>query len=345
MALLGAPSAAGGAESPATVPPAAGQNPQAYVHDPVIARAGGIYYLYSTGPGITFFSSPDRLHWTKRGRVFPTEPGWAADVAPKFNGHIWAPDIVAHGGKFYLFYSVSAFATNTSGIGVTVARTLDPDSPDYGWEDQGVIVQSIPDRDLFNAIDPAVVFDAAGTPWLSFGSFWGGLKLVKLAPELTRLAEPQEWHTIAKRARPALLDDREPGPAAVEAPFIFRHGGFYYLFVSWDYCCRGAQSTYKLMVGRAADVRGPYLDRAGVDLAAGGGSLLLAGTPAWPGLGHNAVYTWDGRDYAVFHAYEAADQGRQKLKIAELTWDDDGWPVLDPAALDTYQSQTVTPTP
>ncbi len=257
---------------------AAESAPQLFVHDPVIAREDGVYYLFSTGPGITQYRSADRVRWERIGRVFPDEPGWAADVAPGFNGHLWAPDIVAHDGRFYLYYSVSAFGKNASAIGVTVNRTLDPESPDYRWEDQGVVLQSVPDRDLWNAIDSAVTFDAEGTPWLSFGSFWGGLKLVKLNPDLVSLAEPQEWHTLAKRERSAFTPDREPGTAAVEAPFIFHHGEHYYLFVSWDLCCRGGESTYKMAVGRATDIRGPYLDRDGRDLAAGGGTLLLAGT-------------------------------------------------------------------
>jgi arabinan endo-1,5-alpha-L-arabinosidase len=315
--------------------------PELFVHDPVIARDGDFYYLFSTGPGITMYRSPDRVTWERTGRVFPDEPGWAADVAPRFNGHLWAPDIIERGGLFYLYYSVSAFGANTSGIGVTINRTLDPDSPDYHWEDQGVVLQSVPGRDLFNAIDSAIIFDEAGVPWMSFGSFWGGLKLVKMNADLITLAEPQEWHTIARRERPAFTPDHEPGPGALEAPFITFENGYYYLYLSWDLCCRGSDSTYKLMVGRSRDVRGPYLDREGRDLAAGGGSLLLEGTPEWPGLGHNATYRWDGIDYLVFHAYEKADDGRQKLKIAPIVYDDEDWPTVDPVHLNTFRSRLV----
>lgn len=316
---------------------------QVSIHDPVMARQGGTYYLFSTGPGITFYSSTDRQTWRLRGRVFPDEPAWAKQVSPRFDGHIWAPDIAEHGGKYYLYYSVSAFGRNTSAIGVTVNRTLDPDSPDYRWEDQGIVVRSVPNRDLWNAIDPNLVFDDAGVPWLSFGSFWSGIKLVKLAPSLTAVAEPQEWHSLAKRERSVLVDDLHAGPAEIEAPFIFRKGEYYYLFVSWDKCCRGRDSTYKMVVGRAEKVTGPYVDRAGRDLAKGGGTVLLAGDAAWAGVGHNSVYAFDGKDYLVFHAYENADRGLQKLKIAELQWDATAWPVVDPHVLHDYVSQLVEP--
>lgn len=311
---------------------------QLFIHDPVVAQEGGTYTLFSTGPGITFYSSSDLIHWVHEGRVFPGNPSWALDVASTFNGHIWAPDVIHHDGLFYLYYSVSAFGRNTSAIGVTVNSTLDPDSPDYRWEDQGIVLRSVPDRDLWNAIDPAVFIDDDGTPWMSFGSFWEGLKLVKLDPGLTALAEPEEWHTIAKRERSVLIDDRAPGPAALEAPFIFKKGEYYYLFLSWDLCCRGKDSTYRIMVGRSERVTGPYLDRNGTDLAEGGGTMLLAGDENYYALGHNSAYTFDGRDVLVFHAYEVADHGRQKLKILDLQWDEEGWPFVDEDELDRYRS-------
>jgi arabinan endo-1,5-alpha-L-arabinosidase len=319
----------------------AGYGRQVSIHDPVMAREGDTYYLFSTGPGITFYSSTDLVNWQLRGRIFPGDPAWAKSVAPKFNGHIWAPDIVSHDGKFYLYYSVSSFGVNTSAIGVTINKTLDPASPDYRWEDQGIVLRSVPHRDLWNAIDSAVIFAEDGTPWMSFGSFWGGLKLVKLAPSLTAIADPQEWHSLAKRERSVLEPDTEPGPAEIEAPFIFKKGKYYYLFASWDKCCRGKDSTYKMVVGRARAVTGPFLDRSGRDLAEGGGTLLLEGDKDWAGVGHNSVYTFDGRDYLVFHAYENADNGLQKLKIAELQWDAEHWPVANAQALRDYRSNLI----
>lgn len=317
----------------------AADQPQVSIHDPVMAKEDGTYYLYSTGPGITFYSSKDLQHWTHEGRVFPGEPTWAKDVAATFDGHIWAPDITYHNGKYYLYYSVSAFGKNTSAIGVTTNATLDPDSPDYKWQDQGIVVQSVPNRDLWNAIDPNIIFDEKGTPWMSFGSFWGGHKLVKLADNMTELAQPEEWHTIAKRDRPMLMDDESAGPAEIEAPFIFKKGDYYYQFVSWGKCCRGLDSTYKIMVGRSKDVTGPYLDKSGKSLAEGGGTLVLAGNKNWSGLGHNSAYTFEGKDYLVFHAYEAADNGLQKLKILPISWTKGGWPEVDSKDLERYVSK------
>ncbi len=312
---------------------------QVSVHDPVMAKEGANYYLFSTGPGITFYSSTDLRDWRPEGRVFAGEPVWAKTAAPTFNDHIWAPDIAHHHGKYLLYYSVSGFGKNTSGIGVTSNTTLDPRAPGYKWVDQGMLLQSVPGRDDWNAIDPNIVEDDAGTGWMSFGSFWGGLKLVKLNDAWTGLAEPQVWHTIAQRARGPFTTDTGAGTAQIEAPFIFKKNGYYYLFASWDLCCKGKDSTYKVVVGRARAVAGPYLDRAGVDMNQGGGTLVLAGDKDWPGVGHNSAYTFDGKDYLVLHAYEAADKYLQKLKVLEMTWDQDGWPAVDRQDLNRYISQ------
>jgi arabinan endo-1,5-alpha-L-arabinosidase len=311
---------------------------QVGVHDPVMAKEGNAYYLFSTGPGITFYSSGDMTNWRPEGRVFAGQPAWAKSAAPTFDGHVWAPDVHRHDGKWLLYYSVSGFGKNTSGIGVTASSTLDPRAPGYGWQDRGMVLQSVPGRDDWNAIDPNVVEDDQGTGWMTFGSFWGGIKLVKLDASWTRLAEPQEWHTIARRERPAFTPDDQPGPAELEGPFIFRKNGWYYLFESWGLCCRGADSTYRVMVGRSRSVTGPYLDRDGRDLAAGGGSLVLQGDKDWRGLGHNSAYTFDGSDWMVLHAYETADHYKQKLKVLQLRWDDAGWPTVDPRDLNRYTS-------
>ncbi len=265
---------------------------QVEVHDPVMAKEGDRYYVFSTGPGITIYTSVDLEHWRWVGRAFDGEPAWSRSVVPDFSGHLWAPDIFEKDGRYYLYYSVSAFGKNTSAMGVTVNETLDPDSPDYQWVDQGMVLRSVPHRDHWNAIDPAIVEDEDGTPWMSFGSFWEGIKLVKLDASLTRIAEPQEWHSLAKRPGDPTTDDADPGEGAIEAPYIFNKDGWYYLFVSFDLCCRGMESTYKIMVGRSKSVTGPYVDREGTPMLEGGGTLVLEGNEDWVALGRRLLLRW-----------------------------------------------------
>ncbi len=297
------------------------------VHDPVIIRQDSAYYIFCTGQGITAFSSQDMKHWKQLKPVFDKAPQWAVNAIPSFKGHIWAPDISYHNGQYYLYYAVSAFGKNTSCIGLATNKTLDPSSPNFKWIDHGKVIQSVPGRDMWNAIDPNLIMDENNIPWLAFGSFWNGMKLVKLDSTLTAVAEPQEWYTVAARKRDYILPDSVAGDAAIEAPFIYRHGKYFYLFVSFDYCCRGEKSTYKMMVGRSEKVTGPYADKDGVPMNLGGGSTVLEGDKNWHGVGHNAVAGFNGTDYLIFHGYDATDNGRSKLRIEKIAWVND-WPVV-----------------
>ena len=305
------------------------QTTKPITHDPVVAKQGDTYYLFCTGPGITTFTSKDLKTWTQGDPVFAESPDWSLDVAPGFNGHIWAPDITLHNGKYYLYYSVSAFGKNTSAIGLTTNETLNPNDENFEWKDQGIVIQSVPNRDLWNAIDPNLIFDEEGTPWLSFGSFWTGLKMVKLEKDLKTVAEPQVWHPIARRERSASFPDASAGDAALEGPFIFKKGEYYYQFLSWDYCCRAENSTYKLVVGRSKTVTGPYVDKDGKKLIEGGGSMVIEGSKNWYGVGHNSVFTFEGKDYSFMHGYDASDKGLPKLIVKEIMWVD-GWPTMEP---------------
>jgi arabinan endo-1,5-alpha-L-arabinosidase len=298
-------------------------------HDPVMIKQGDKYYLFTTGNGISVFSSKDMKNWRKEMPVFSKAPGWVNQALPNYRGSsMWAPDISYHNGKYYLYYAVSAFGKNTSCIGLAVNKTLDSASADFKWEDMGKVIQSVPGRDMWNAIDANVIVDENNTPWMTFGSFWGGMKLVKLNPDLASIAQPEQWHTIASRPRNFGTPDSSAGSAAIEGPFIFPKNSFYYLFVSWDYCCRGERSDYKVVVGRSEKVTGPYLDKNGVSLAQNGGSLVVQGdNKEWFGAGHNSVYTFDGKDYIIYHGYDAKDRGRSKLIIDELKWEN-GWPFI-----------------
>lgn len=336
--------------------PPAGPSADIQVHDPTLIRSGGMFYLFATGNGVSSWSSPDMKIWTPLPPVFGEAPAWISDVIPRFRNHMWAPDIYEHNGRYFLYYSVSSFGRNNSAIGVASNATLDPNDPRFRWTDHGMVVQSVPGRDMWNAIDSHMIRDEEGVHWMSFGSHWGGIKLVKMDTSLTRIAEPEEWRTIAARDRYWKLDERDAGDSAnpeldyeklyperilqmnraslsgaIEAPVILRKGDWYYLFVSWDRCCRGAESTYKVVVGRSKDVRGPYRDREGQDLTFGGGSLVIHGFgdgARYAAGGHNDAVTIDGRDYLVFHAYDTTSEGQSKLVIREITWDRWGWPIV-----------------
>jgi arabinan endo-1,5-alpha-L-arabinosidase len=190
-------------------------------------------------------------------------------------------------------------------------------------------------EDDFNAIDPNIVFDERGQAWLSFGSFWSGIKMRKIDSLTGKLsATDSRVYAIASRKRPDNPQPAKPGlPSdwqAIEAPFIVRHQGFYYLFVSFDLCCRGLKSSYRTMVGRSRVVTGPYVDRDGVAMLQGGGTSLLTANERWLGPGGESVLQRPEGDFMVFHAYDAAT-GKPALHVSTLMWKD-GWPL---AALGT----------
>ena len=279
-------------------------------HDPVVIAADGRYYLFHTGRGIPSKTSQDLKTWSAAPAVFGSNPSWIAQRVPGATD-LWAPDISFWGGVYHLYYSASTFGSNHSCIGHATRAKLNEGS----WADQGpVICSNDGSNDNWNAIDPNVVIDQQGAAWLSFGSFWSGIKLVPL--DETGKRKGTELIALAARSG---------NSTAIEAPYIVHRCGFYYLFVSWDTCCKGADSTYKIMVGRSNSVRGPYMDRAGMPMMRGGATLILQGDDRWKGPGHNAVVRGPDGWLNVYHAYAASD-GRSMLRISELAWDADGWP-------------------
>ncbi len=296
------------------------------VHDPAIIKDQNIYYIFCTGGGrrggiIPIRCSTNLLYWTRCGSVFETLPEWATREIPRARG-AWAPNISYYHGKFHLYYALSSFAVNESAIGLAVNQTLDPADPRYQWVDEGLVVRSRPGVDDFNAIDPNLVIADKQNVWLCWGSFWGGIKMRRIDPATGKLSTTDTaLYSLASRPRHG-PPKTPPVEGSIEAPIIIRHGQYWYLFVSYDFCCRGINSTYNVKVGRARLVTGPYFDRDGIPLTEDGGAQVVpAVTSQWHGAGHEAVLQEPGQDYLIFHAYDATT-GRPQLKISTMVWED-----------------------
>jgi arabinan endo-1,5-alpha-L-arabinosidase len=301
-------------------------------HDPSIGREGNNYYVFATGfaPGGGQFAircSTDLSDWELCGSVFDEIPAWIRSDSPKTK-ELWAPDISYFHGKYHLYYAYSSFGVNTSGIALATNDTLDPKSPSYHWKDEGLVLKSVA-ADDYNAIDPNIVLDENGQPWLSFGSFWSGIKMRRINAATGKLSDKDPTlYSLASRIKPDNADPAKTGLPpdweAIEAPFIVRHEGFYYLFVSFDLCCRGTHSTYRVMVGRSAKVSGPYVDERGSPMLQGGGTEVLSANQRWLGPGGESLLQRPEGDLMVFHAYDATT-GKPALQISTIAWSN-GWP-------------------
>ncbi len=299
------------------------------IHDPVMIKQGSTYYVFGTGNRIAMKSSTDRINWKNRGSAFSSgAESWSKALVPGNNGSdMWAPDISFRNNKYWLYYSISSFGSNVSAIGVATNPTLDPSASNYKWTDLGLVIKSISSNN-YNCIDPNVFEDTDGTLWLAFGSFWSGIKLVQLDPSTGKPLS----------SNPTITSLATYTGTAIEAAFITKWENYYYLFVSWDQCCKGVNSTYKIAVGRATKVTGPYVDKNNKAMTLNGGVLLWAGDSRWKGPGHQGIFIEHDTMFVVNHAYDANDNGISKLIIRPLYWTTDGWPTYTPQVSETSLS-------
>lgn len=285
--------------------------------DPSIIKASdGYYYAYGTedewddnkGPKyIPIVRSKNMVDWKYIGDSFKSEsrPDWK-------DGGLWAPHVTFYKGKYYMYYSLSVWGDFDPGIGVAVS-----DSPKGPFKDYGKLFTS-QEIGVENSIDPMFYLDK-GKPYLIWGSFHGiyGIELSK--DGLTIKGKPFE---IAGNY--------------FEAPYIYQHNGYYYLFASNGSCCEGAQSTYNVEVGRSKSLQGPYMDKMGNNLLDSRGTIILIGKEKskFAGPGHNAIITDEkGTDWIVYHAYEKnkpwmkSGAPRRVLMIDPIIWKDN-WPTI-----------------
>lgn len=294
------------------------------IHDPSIAVLDDGFASFATGVEgsrdggqIRTKTSPDGIDWQEAGAIPGKMPEWVITEFGFTPKNIWAPSVTEHDGTHYMYYSVSSFGKNDSVIGLMTNDDLKAATPNEGWEDHGLVIRSRAGDD-FNAIDPFRI-DTGDQAFLAYGSYWQGIRLVEIDPVSGMPLGGAETSFIASR-----------NGDAVEAPAILEHDGRFYLFVSFDACCRGIASTYRIMVGRADAITGPYLDRDGKQMLEGGGTELLSKQGRFIGPGGQEVIQRDGAPWLVFHFYNQLQGGTPNLYMAPLLWSEDGWPALAP---------------
>lgn len=267
------------------------------IHDPsTIVLSGGKFYTYGTG-----------------GSSLVSDDGWTWRRGTPLPRRGLAPDVIHLGDRYFLYIAANIGAQPKAAINLLTNKTLDPSSPDYKWEDGGVVASSDGIEDC-NAIDPGLLLDPTTKRlWLTYGSYFGYIRLVELDPKTGKRLYPN--------AKP--FDIAINGEASV---MIYRDG-WYYLLLTHGSCCRGADSGYNIRVGRSRKVTGPFLDNTGTDMIQGGGKLFLGSSGRVIGPGHFGLLQLDGVEkFSVHYEADLDRGGASVLDIRPLLWKD-GWPV------------------
>lgn len=297
------------------------------VHDPSLIRQGNTWYSFSsdsngtpTNAFLDIRCSSDLTQWKACGSVFTQIPSWITANIPGA-GRLWAPDISYFNGLYHVYYAASTSGSQQSAIGLATNRTLDLADPAYQWVDQGVVLTSHPGEN-FNAIDPNILVDSDGRVWLTYGSYWSGIKQREIDPASGLLAAASQVYSLAERPKVNL----DP----IEGPFLVHHSNFYYLFVSIDFCCNADLNTdnYKEAVGRSTSPHGPFYAEDGTPMMQGGLTVILQGSGQWLAPGGASVYTDPEQgDLLIFHALKPSENGASYQWVKSMQWSND-WPVL-----------------
>jgi arabinan endo-1,5-alpha-L-arabinosidase len=286
---------------------------QVGIHDPsTIVLNNGKFYTYGTGGG----SLVSDDGWT-----------WRAGARPARTG--LAPDVIHIGDRYYMYIAANIGAQPKAAINMIWSKTLDPNSPDYKWEDGGVVASTDGIEDC-NGIDPGVFLDPNdGKLWLVYGSYFGYIRQVELDPKTGKRVNPND----------------KPRDLAIncEASDMMYHDGWYYLLATHGSCCRGADSGYNIRVGRSKKVNGPFIDAEGIDMIQGGGKLLIGSGGRLIGPGHFGLLDLgDGVQKFSMHWEADLDRGGASvLDIRPLLWKD-GWPLAGENMKEgTYELESV----
>jgi arabinan endo-1,5-alpha-L-arabinosidase len=272
----------------------------------------GKFYTYGTG-----------------GNALVSDDGWTWRRGTTLPRRGLAPDVIHIGDRYFVYVAANIGAQPKAAVNMIWSKSLDPESPDYKWEEGGVVASSDGVEDC-NAIDPGVFLDPAdGRLWLTYGSYFGYIREVELDPKTGKRKDPND----------------KPRDLAIncEASDMMYHDGWYYLLATHGSCCRGADSGYNIRCGRSRKVTGPFLDAEGIDMIQGGGKLLIGSGGRVVGAGHFGLLDLgDGVQKFSLHWEADLDRGGASvLDIRPLLWKD-GWPVAGENMKEgTYELESV----
>jgi len=284
-----------------------------FIHDPSsIVECDGMYYTFGTGGGGLI----SKDGWTWYGGA--VRPGGGA-----------APDAIKIGNRYLVVYGATGGSSSHKGAILTMwNKTLDPTSPDFKYSEP-IVVATSDGYEENDAIDPGIMLDPiTGRLWLSYGTYFGFIRIVELDPKTGKLKNGNKPVDVA---------------IVCEASDLVYRDGWYYLFATHGSCCDGANSTYNVVVGRSKKITGPYLDNVGRNMLEGGGKMVVATRGGLIGPGHfgHTIIEPGVEKMSIHYEADLAQGGRSVLGILPLLWKD-GWPVAGEQFKEmTYEIESV----
>ena len=343
------------------------------VHDPSVVKAGDTYYVF--GSHRAWAKSTDLVNWETFSNNLSTDfndilgdiwQAWPKQPANSdLTGNMWAPEVVWNEtmGKWCMYMSVNGINYKS----VIVLLTADDIEGD--WTYVGPVVYSgfrtdtmaatdvtqvlgsdtTPSRYLspgdteINAIDPCVTYDEDGSMWMSFGSWFGGLWMIKLDPTTGLRDYSTTYNQVEDRSDPYYGVKIAGGHAVSgEGSYLLNTNGYWYLFVS--YAALQQTGGYQVRLFRSKNITGPYLDEAGnsaiftssiTENWLGDTGIRLMSSVQWSGndsdaievaQGHNsAMVDDDGTAYIVYHTRFSSRGEEHEVRVRELLPTADGW--------------------
>lgn len=222
-----------------------------------------------------------------------------------------------------------------------------------------------------NCIDPCVFYDDQDNLWMSYGSWSGGIFLLRLDKNngLRDYTYTYPYEVNGKAATSAAASANTTSDpyfgkkiaggyyVSGEASYVEKIGSHYFLFMSYG----GLVSTggYQMRVFRSDNPEGPYVDCNGTSAvfnrylmnysatAVDNRGVLLFGGYKWDPMsgaeiaqGHNSAFTdKEGRSFVVYHSRFTNKGEGHEVRVHQLFLNDEGWIMAAPFEFD---GETIT---
>jgi beta-xylosidase len=260
--------------------------------DPSVLEVGKDYYLvnssFESTPGLMIWHSLDLVNWEPIGPALQ-----------KYVGSVWAPDLVCHKGRFYIYFP----AMGSKGAANMVVYSDNIQGP---WSD--------PIDLAVGNIDPGHAVAPDGRRYL----FLSGGYLAPLADDgLSVIGPAKKVYNGWKYP-----DDWDVETFAQEGPKVLRHGDYYYMVLA-EGGTAGPPTSHMVIMARSKSLEGPWENSPYNPVV-----HTRSAADTWWSRGHATLV--EGPDnkhwYLVYHAYENGyyNLGRQTL-LEPVEWTDDGW--------------------